>query len=82
VHVDHQEEARRILIKYHGGGDENSPLVAAEFEEIRQTLEYERSVQTVGWKALYGTKGNRWRIGVCLTLTGKLSVFIFFIILC
>ncbi|KAE9381859.1 hypothetical protein N431DRAFT_476620 [Stipitochalara longipes BDJ] len=68
VYVGRHEEARRILIKYHGGGDENSPLVTAEYEEIRQTLEYERLVQSVGWKALYGTKGNGWSFGVCLTL--------------
>jgi hypothetical protein len=43
-----------MSIKYHGGGDENSPLVAGEYEEIRQTLEYERTVQSVEWKALYG----------------------------
>ncbi|RDW57067.1 hypothetical protein BP6252_13882 [Coleophoma cylindrospora] len=68
MYMDRHDEARAVLVKYHAGGDENSPLVAAEYEEIRQTLEFEKSVQHVGWKALVSTKPNRWRAGVCMTL--------------
>ncbi|KAH2366122.1 hypothetical protein KXV98_001705 [Aspergillus fumigatus] len=38
-----EEESRRILTKYHAGGDENSPLVEFELNEIAQALELEKA---------------------------------------
>ncbi|KAL3419550.1 sugar transporter [Phlyctema vagabunda] len=57
-----------MLIKYHGGGDPDSQLVAMEFEEIRQTLEFEKTVQKQSFKALFNTKPNRWRIGITIAV--------------
>lgn len=71
VYQDRHDEARAMLVKYHGNGDPNSTLVAVEFEEIRQTLEFEKSVQKTEMKALVATKANRRRIGIAIAVGGK-----------
>ncbi|RDW64055.1 hypothetical protein BP5796_10557 [Coleophoma crateriformis] len=68
VYQNRGEEARAMLIKYHGRGDPNSELVAIEFEEIRQTLEFEKTVQKQSFKALFATKPNRWRMGITIAV--------------
>ncbi|KAL6354023.1 hypothetical protein LRP88_12654 [Fusarium phalaenopsidis] len=57
---DHHKEARAILIKYHANGDENSAFVAAEFDEIRTTLQLELSGSR-SWMELIKTKTNKHR---------------------
>lgn len=44
------QEARSIFVKYHANGDESSPLVDFEMEEIHQNLRYEAGVSSLGWK--------------------------------
>ena len=62
-------EARQILVEYHAGGDEASPLVAFELSEIEQTLELERHAQTTtSYADLVKTKGNRHRLWITVTL--------------
>jgi hypothetical protein len=62
-------EARRILVTYHAGGDEASPLVAFELSEIEQTLEMERLARTTtSYADLAKTKGNRHRLWITVTL--------------
>ena len=63
-----------MLIKYHGGGDPYSALVAVEFEEIRQTLDFEKTVQKTEFKALVKGKPNRWRMGVCIAVGGTFEI--------
>ena len=43
------EEARGVLVKYHAGGDDNSPLVNHELQEITNHLLVESEVATMGW---------------------------------
>ena len=63
------DEARRILIKYHAGGDANSPLVAYEMEEIEQTIRLEReAAQSGSYMDMFKTKGNRHRLFISVTL--------------
>ncbi|OBT59107.1 hypothetical protein VE04_00712 [Pseudogymnoascus sp. 24MN13] len=40
------EEARKILVKYHGGGDESSPLVDYEMNEIEENIRLEASINS------------------------------------
>ncbi|KAK3661081.1 hypothetical protein LTR10_001720 [Elasticomyces elasticus] len=58
------EKARKIIVDYHCGGDENDPLAAFEMHEIESTLAFERENSNGGWLALFKTKGNRWRVWV------------------
>jgi MFS family permease len=63
------EEVRAFLVKYHADGDENSPLVTFELEEITATLALETRVkQTTSYADMLRTKGNRHRLLISLTL--------------
>ncbi|EGV61632.1 hypothetical protein PSN45_000312 [Yamadazyma tenuis] len=62
VYTDRPDEALKVLIRYHGNG-ERTPLVEAEFEEIRQTLQYEKE-SNIGWLDMLRTPGNRKRVWI------------------
>ncbi|KFZ14142.1 hypothetical protein V501_03400 [Pseudogymnoascus sp. VKM F-4519 (FW-2642)] len=40
------EEARKILVKYHGGGDDSSPLVDYEMNEIEENIRLEANINS------------------------------------
>jgi hypothetical protein len=62
-----EEEARKILVKYHGNGDEDDDFVKWEFAEITNTLRLERETSGGnGWAELVRTKGNRKRCGLII----------------
>jgi hypothetical protein len=57
-----QSEARKILVKYHGGGDENSPLVEFEMREIETAITREAdTLSQNSWLDLVRTPANRKR---------------------
>ncbi|KAK3325049.1 general substrate transporter [Apodospora peruviana] len=62
VSKDRDEEARRILVKYHAEGDENSLLVQAEIIQIRETIHTEMEVSKQSWMELFRTAGMRRRV--------------------
>ncbi|KAM0544533.1 hypothetical protein ACHAPJ_011750 [Fusarium lateritium] len=64
IYQDRHEEAREVLVKYHGNGDANSPVVLIQYDEICQTLQHEKTVQKTNFAALYKTRSNLWRLGV------------------
>lgn len=69
ISVGRHEEARRVLVKYHAGGDVDSALVAYEFEEISRTLQIEKEVtDKVSYLDLFKTKGRRHRSLISITL--------------
>ncbi|KAJ7280292.1 hexose transporter [Mycena rebaudengoi] len=57
-----QEEALKILVKYHAEGDSHSEFVKAEYAQIEQTLSLEKQVQQETWRVLFSTPGNRRRV--------------------
>lgn len=59
---DRHEEALEILIKYHAEGDRDSPLVAAEFHQIRETIRMEMESTKTPWKQLFTSSVNRRRV--------------------
>lgn len=62
-----EEEARQILVKYHGNNDQDDDFVRWEFAEITNTLRLEReSSSNNGWMELIRTKGNRKRCGLII----------------
>ncbi|WPG98154.1 Hypothetical protein R9X50_00094000 [Acrodontium crateriforme] len=61
-------EARAILVKYHGEGDENSELVRYEVAEIEYALEAENVKKKSGWMEWFRTPANRHRFFIVLTL--------------
>ncbi|KAL2212915.1 general substrate transporter [Sarocladium strictum] len=65
---DRSEEAFAILVKIHGNGDENDPLVHAEFYEMNLAITLEKQDQTSSWKLFFTTKANRRRFLVITML--------------
>ncbi|CUM68086.1 uncharacterized protein PRCAT00005803001 [Priceomyces carsonii] len=63
-----KEEARKILIKHHAGGDESSELVAVEVSEIVIALDLEKSQKKSKWSDLVSTPGNRRRTYIAVSL--------------
>ena len=74
IFKNRDEEAFQILVKYHGNGNPNDPVVLTEFQEIMDTLAYE-ATQTQSWKALIDTPGNRKRAWINVS-SGVLSQFV------
>lgn len=61
------EQALKILTKYHANGDESDEFVKWEFAEIRETLHLEKEASaSSGWLELVRTPGNRKR---CFLIT-------------
>lgn len=61
-------EARKTLVKFHAGGDNDSPLVDTELLEISNALDMEKSANQTSWKAFVATPGNRKRTYIAITL--------------
>ncbi|KAH9919814.1 hexose transporter [Fomitopsis serialis] len=60
-------EGLRTLAYYHADGDENDALVQYEYDEIKTSLELERTT-SVGWKSLVATSGNRRRMLIIVAI--------------
>jgi MFS family permease len=46
------EEARNFIVKYFAGGDENNPIVEAEYQEISVRIQSEQDAAGLGWSAV------------------------------
>ncbi|RFU25255.1 hypothetical protein B7463_g11079, partial [Scytalidium lignicola] len=65
IDKERHEEALKILVKYHGNGEETE-LVMAEYLEIKETLALEKEFASkVTWAELLSTPGNRKRTLIC-----------------
>jgi hypothetical protein len=62
-----------MLIKWHGGEDTDSEFVATEYEEICQTLAFEKTVQKTDFKSMFATRPNTWGIGIDISVAGKMN---------
>ncbi|KAI2733973.1 hypothetical protein DTO012A8_10092 [Penicillium roqueforti] len=58
------EEARKILIKFHGECDPNSELVAVECAEIQQAIDKEAE-NNMSWKDFFSSRANLKRLFLC-----------------
>lgn len=63
-----EEEARALLVRYHAGGDEASPLVDMELSEIVAALEMEKEAKHTRWRDLVLTPGMRKRTYIAVSL--------------
>ncbi|KAJ4050974.1 hypothetical protein NW753_007579 [Fusarium oxysporum] len=61
------DEAKALLVKWHGNGDEDDELVKLEFIQMRNVIEAEVSNET-GWKDLLTSPGNRKRVFILVCL--------------
>lgn len=64
-----EAEARRVIVKYHCGGDEMDPLAAYECEEIKNALQIEKEANKgSSFKSLFVGKGNQRRMLVIIAI--------------
>ncbi|KAL1589451.1 hypothetical protein WHR41_01848 [Cladosporium halotolerans] len=66
---DRNEEAIKILAKYHADGDEHAPIVRLQYEEIREDLA-ETADKTAWWdyRGLANTRGRRYRLSMVIAM--------------
>lgn len=67
INKGRDEQAKQILAKYHAGGDYNHPLVAYEYNEIKEALALESEAAKVEWLDLFRTPGNRRRMRIIVS---------------
>ena len=65
---DRGEEAYKILVKCHGNGNWDDPLVQAEFWEMGDALKAEQQAKSAGLKLFIQTPANRKRLAILVTL--------------
>ena len=66
VQKDRHEEARKVLIKYHAGGDESSPLVDFEMKEITLHIETAKVASSANYRQFLKGKGNMHRLFIII----------------
>ncbi len=66
VQKDRHEEARKILVKYHAGGDASSPLVDFEMKEIILHIETAKVQSKSTYGEFLNGKGNRHRLFIII----------------
>lgn len=67
--MDRVEETRQFVLTWHAGGDESSPLVDYETDEIVNTIKAEQQAHaTSSYLDLVRTRGNRWRLLISVSL--------------
>lgn len=68
VQQDRAEEARKVLVKYHAGGDENSALVDLEMSEITMSIEAARVSSSTAYSEFIRTRGNLHRLFIIIVV--------------
>ncbi|KAL1873116.1 hypothetical protein VTK73DRAFT_1077 [Phialemonium thermophilum] len=68
VAKDRHEEARAILVKYHGEGDNDAALPQAELLEIQRAIQLEMEGSKRRWVDLLTTPANRRRTFIAATV--------------
>jgi len=66
ISKDRPDEAIKIMAKYHANGDLNDEIIQFEFAEIQTAIKLERDKSLGRYKDLISTKGNRYRLFICV----------------
>lgn len=73
IYKGRYEEARAILVKWHGYGDPNSRLARFEMAEISATLEVEKIQKRSRWAEYISSRGNWHRFFLALYIPAMLQ---------
>lgn len=66
---ERDEEAKKLLVKYHANGDSSDPLVTVEMEEIRTAIRMENeAMRSTSYLSFFKTRGNRRRFFIILAV--------------
>ncbi|KAJ5951295.1 uncharacterized protein N7479_009708 [Penicillium vulpinum] len=67
ISKERDDEARKLICKYHANGDDSDPLVTLEMEEIRTAIQLEHEARrTTSYMTFFQTKGNIRRFFIIL----------------
>lgn len=66
INKGRDEQAKNIIARHHAGGDISHPLVAFEYNEIKEALALESQAARVSWLDLFRTPGNRRRMRIII----------------
>ncbi|CRG91075.1 hypothetical protein PISL3812_08123 [Talaromyces islandicus] len=66
VQQDRLDDARKVLVKYHAGGDDNSALVDYEMREIILHVTAAKTSSSKGYTEFIKTTGNRHRLFIII----------------
>ena len=67
AYKDRTDDALEVLAVAHGLGDKNDPVVLTEYQEIVQTLAFEKQAGSVSPLESFRTPGNRYRMVLMLS---------------
>ncbi|KAH8890262.1 general substrate transporter [Thozetella sp. PMI_491] len=65
---DRSDEAFQILVRRHGDGNPDDPLVRAEYYEMHETLKAEKQAKSLGFGVFLTTPSNRKRLAILVSL--------------
>ena len=69
VEQGREDQAARVLVKYHANGNENDPIVALELAEIAQAIYMDRQIHaTTSYKTLISNHANRYRTAIIIAI--------------
>jgi sugar porter (SP) family MFS transporter len=69
ISKDRNDEALRMLARWHANGDENNTTVQFEYREIRETITLEKEVaRSTSYMDFFRTRGNRWRLAIIISI--------------
>lgn len=69
ISKDRNDEALKVLAKYHANGNEQNSTVQFEFREIRETLALEKDAREhSNYLDFMKTRGNRWRLAIIVSV--------------
>jgi sugar porter (SP) family MFS transporter len=68
VQKDRYEDARKVLVKYHAGGNEESPLVDFEMKEIILQIQTAKAASKSGYREFLSTRGNMHRLLIIIAV--------------
>lgn len=60
--VGREDEADAFLVRYHGGGDPNSPIVRLQIEEMKQSFALQKMERWWDYRTLVKDHSARWRM--------------------
>ncbi|KAJ7366851.1 general substrate transporter [Mycena albidolilacea] len=67
--VGRKDEARKILSRYHGNGNDNAPLVVLEYREFEESIKLDASSKPWwDYADLFKTRSDRYRTSIVLLL--------------
>ncbi|KAJ5494627.1 hypothetical protein N7463_010714 [Penicillium fimorum] len=69
ISKERDDEARKLICKYHANGDDSDPLVTLEMEKIRTALQLENEARrTTSYLTFFQSKGNIRRFFIILSV--------------